>query len=556
MANKIVAKFFKFAKKPNSTRRPAEQPSTMLERSVEIIEPFDLLNPTIKVVDCFTDTTKDTWTYFMQFNYVKLGDTVGNGREVDRYYWIKNWRREGGVCFADCEVDVLASWRGTIHGYEGHPNMQLVERCSATHNDYEDAMRFTTSAVTTGKISGGNPSTGSWNWDNRYYYASIHPSIVGKSSGSINPAPTLFRMTPNGFNDFQQFMSVSLKQRTTDMLGNNKEVSTSRSVRDFVDNVICLPYKDNSSATEVQNMTFGRNDPEEGGRCTIPFSGTEATTFTGVYALTNSGVQLDSIGVAEWNINIASVWSSESWLNTSKYLSLSLNMSPFGNIPLPVDLLKEKSSISLKVIGDLLGNITLILATSNNSIILGRTNIAFQPNLFSAPIATSYDIKHAINASRMSGATNVLNGYLNTVGGIMSRNPVMMAAGITQIGMTVTQQSYNEANAIASVLYPSGVSSVAAGGINLYLSNPIINYTRFAVAPAQNDKYGRPLHEVRALSTLVADGNQSGFVQCSDANIDNVVEDYTTYGRNGSASMTITEKLAICNYLNGGVYLE
>ena len=55
---------------------------------------------------------------------------------------------------------------------------------------------------------------------------------------------------------------------------------------------------------------------------------------------------------------------------------------------------------------------------------------------------------------------------------------------------------------------------------------------------------------------MVADDNQPGFVQCSNANIDNVVEDYTTYGRNGNASMTVTEKTAICNFLNGGVYLE
>ena len=538
MAYSINAKFFKFAKKPNSTRRPAEQPSTMLERSVEIMEPFDLLNPTIKVVDCWTDAVKDTWTYFMQFNYVKLGDTTGNGREVDRYYWIKNWRREGGVCFADCEVDVLASWRGTIHGYEGHPNMQLVERSSAAVNTtLRDNLRPIVSTVTN-KSQTMTKSTGShWAYDTGYKMMSMFPTAA--TGGGISDIG-LYAADNSAFititSAYATFLQTGLEQTAF------SNVST-KSIGDFCGNNYELPYPPSLDNVAIPFLRFGSNNVE------VPHAEITLSALEKLYRVTgNTGK------VATWTIAASSIIGGlEDWLVTDEFLHVSVKFNPFGTCTIPVSLIKNASIIYLQVIGDNFGNVICqIYGNKSNgelteTIVMGSSNVARSIG-YSVMQSTSQNQLAYLEAKGNWKGGSIAAGVLNAF-----TNPLGAAANAIQTGIG---QYFNYEDEIKSYIGGLSVNSGGASSGTIIQDNPIINITINNVAPAQNNKYGRPLHQVRNLGELVATDTQPGFVQCSDANIDSVVEDYTTYGRNGSASMTITEKTAICNFLNGGVYLE
>lgn len=554
MPYNINAKFFKFAKKVNSTRRPSEQPATMLNRSVEIIEPFDLLNPTIKVVDCWTDEIKDTWTYFMQFNYIKLGDTEGNGREIDRYYWIRNWRREGGVNYAECEVDVLASWRGTIHGYEGHPNMQLVERCSAAvNNTLTDTLRPATGDIDSGRIL-GQLSSGyyGWGWDNDKltYTVTMFPLKAQSSSiSNLNSETNIWTCNGVNWSKFSQYLSSPILLREwDDTLGEYKVTGgTGKSIRDYVDNILVIPYRPQPGAS-CSLFEFGN----EYAKVTIP-QGT-ANLSTVPFAM----MQKNDIG--EWTFNLSSVFSGESWRDNSNYITLSLRFNPFGQMTIPVDYVRESKSLRVKLIGDILGNVTLIGYGGNSTNvptwIMGSSKVGLNPAFANIPNTSSELVKAVTTRAKINTATNIVSSGLAAIGSTVSGNYIGTALSVGNVAMSMATQKYNIADAIKSEALPGSISTSGVGGTTMIDTSPVLTWVRQNVAPAQNDKYGRPLHEVRALSTLVADGNQPGFVQCSDANIDDVSEDYTTYGRNGSASMTITEKTAICNFLNGGVYLE
>lgn len=540
MAYSISAKFFKFAKKINSTRRPVEQPATMLERSVEIIEPFDLLNPTIKVVD--VDLGEGDYTYFMQFNYVKLGDMNGNGREVDRYYWIKNWRRERGVNYAECEVDVLASWRGIIHGYEGHPNNQLVERSSKLSDSLPDNLRFTNGRISRGTIDGDDLA--GWSWSHPYFYIQAFPSDALKAGQSTGQVPKFYRADSSSALDGFLKNSSKILYSSTTVATVTTNTPTSKSVNDFIGTVIALPYQISSSSdVEVEGMKFGDLTDRSLGQLEIG-----GLSLTGL-----KSTATDTHGVAEWSsIDISAMWKSESWLNSPQYVTATLEMSPFGQIDLPIDFIRGSNTIRLSVLGDIHGNLTLILNTSNSSIILGYANIAYPVERISAASYSSAQAKAERVKAALPAAAGIVGSMAVAAAGAYTGNIGQTVVGFTGalVGAEQAKQSFG------SVSFPQGISVSTGGSGNLYLSTPRITWVRYEITDVNNNKYGRPLHQIKALGDCVADGNQPGFVQCSDANIDNVVEDYATGGRNGNASMTITEKQAICNYLNGGVYLE
>lgn len=538
MAYNINAKFFKFAKKPNSTRLPTEQSTTMLERSVEIIEPFDLLNPTIKVVDCWTDAVKDTWTYFMQFNYVKLGDTTGPGREVDRYYWIKNWRREGGVNFAECEVDVLASWRGTIHGFEGHPNKQLVERCSAAV-DYtlRDNLRPTLASCSH-KSANMTKISGQWAYEidgsQTPVFVSMHPCITGVKY----KIPGIWRFSGATYPVLEKNMSISLG------VGEGAGFKASNlTVADFIDYAYKLPY-DLNVGNLMSEIYFGIL---EAGQPYVKVSGVSCGPVTDTNKI---------VGLWEWTV---SGLPSEAWLATEEYVNITISMKPFGTIQVPMSLIKNASKLNVLVEGDCFGNVTCEIygSTSSGTIterfIAGSSNVALNIGKGVTSQVSQAMINRAMNrvAYEAGKSSTMLKNAL--AGSIISFNPSGAMSNLKQLGFVDTDAAWSRVDALSSLISSVRVSSSPASG-TCVITDPVINITINNVAPAQNDKYGRPLHKVRELSTLVANDNQPGFVQCSDANIDN--EDYTTYGRNGSASMTVTEKTAICNFLNGGVYLE
>lgn len=553
MAYSIQAKFFKFAKKINSTKRPVEQPSTMLERSVEIIEPFDLLNPTIKVVDCWTDATKDTWTYFMQFNYVKLGDTSDDGREVDRYYWIKNWRRERGVNYAECEVDVLASWRGTIHGYERHPNMQLIERTSkAADYHLTDPMRPKT-MNTIKKTITSTGGAGSWSFSDPTAIFMMYPSAAITQGGSIVYSPgNVFGGSKISRDAFMAHISdVLWYNGDYESLNpdNPYGLSSGQAVKDFVADYYMLPYEWSHGTAAYSVFAFGDWDftisqPKKKSGGAVRFELDKGESLNPMTDIT--AIKL----VASWTYPTSQVLSSEYWLNTSEYVNLELTIQPFGTLTIPIDLLQFGTHFAVQIHGDIQGNVILSIKCGDRITVLATSNVRYVDSYKYAPRSTVADVNQTQRMANFGHVVNFTNAVTDT-----AMNWSTFASN--SIGAVYQYMSSSEAalKSIAVNSYPSGVMCTGISGSTL-ISDPVVTLIRYEVTPAMRDKYGYPYHKYEALGDHVKTDNNPGFVQCCGANMDNIVEDYTTYGRNGSASITVTEKQAICNYLNGGVYLE
>lgn len=559
MAYNVSAKFFKFAKKINSTRRPSEQPSTMLERSVEIMEPFNLLTPTIKVVD--VDLGEGAYSYFLQFNYIKLGDTNGNGREIDRYYWIRNWRREGGVNYAECEVDALASWRGVIFGTtpeEGRPNYQLIERTSKASNYFlNDSMRPKTMRTTKSVINAVG-HTGRWSFDDPTAIFIMYPSATISTAGAIEFSPgNVFGGTTSSRDAFMKHISDVLWYYTTWTLPENPDpseepnslsLSSGKTVKDFVSDYYLLPYDWDYRNTNYHTFTFGEWDftttlPKKDAGGAVRF---ELSNGEGLTPMTNiTDVKL----IASWNYMTSDVLLGEQWLNTSEYVNAEITIQPFGTMTIPIDLLQFGTQFAIQIHADIQGNAVLSVKCGERECILATSNVRYVDSYKYAPRATTGDVDQIRVRTGFGTAGLMYNTIANTAANMFS-----FAGNTLSFAQNYITNMENASASIAAAAYPNGVHCTGVSGTTI-ISEPIVTIMRYNVAEPVREKYGYPYHKFEPIILHIATENNPGFVRCSGASLEFPTEDYTP-GRNGNASMTVTEKTSICDYLNGGIYLE
>lgn len=100
------AVFFALSKRYNSTYRPTATgtaPDTHVTADVLLKESTSVLYPVLSVNQNMT-----------QYNYVFIQD-LGN-----RYYFITDWSYSGGLWWASCEIDVLATYRTAVFTYQGY----------------------------------------------------------------------------------------------------------------------------------------------------------------------------------------------------------------------------------------------------------------------------------------------------------------------------------------------------------------------------------------------------------------------------------------------------
>ena len=98
----MIAYLYQLAKRRNSTLRPDTESNVYVQTDVVLKDATSILHP---VISCSSN--------FSAYNYIHIPDLA-------RYYFITEWTYDRGRWFADCDVDVLASYRTAIYTYSGY----------------------------------------------------------------------------------------------------------------------------------------------------------------------------------------------------------------------------------------------------------------------------------------------------------------------------------------------------------------------------------------------------------------------------------------------------
>ena len=126
----VTIKFQQTTKKRNSTQEVDFTSSTWGPYTGEIVEPFDVSSPTVKM--WFGNGESG-------FSHVPSILNYAHIVELYRYYWVDSWTYDSGFWFAHLSVDPLATYRANILD-----NTQFVERSKSQTMGLTDALPATT----------------------------------------------------------------------------------------------------------------------------------------------------------------------------------------------------------------------------------------------------------------------------------------------------------------------------------------------------------------------------------------------------------------------------
>lgn len=538
--------FYKFNKKVNSTKRPNED-TPQVAVKIEIMEPVDILTPTLKIVDTAPATE------FMQFNYVKIGEDNGPGAAFGRYYYITSWNRTGGVYYATTEVDPLASWRGTIHASE-----QYVVRSSRRYNvniiDNNDILLpdvYVEPGGYAAAPTGWNPDKPETALGGRHWVIGV---INSESNGSANGV-VCYACNASGLNDIREKLFGGTGPGAYEIQSSNDYYNPINYIK------FCkyYPFSLHPGALASQSqILIGPYVP-------IEFNGTK--TMEEYRIDIDAGNVYEYIGTAQETINfVCPIPKRTGYLNSSHGSSLQLLFPSIGCVELNPNDYYDSDNLYIRLVCDVItGDAIMYLSTTEFSTGTGWhvTNIInchLGAELPLTQVSFNYRAQKSAETAMVTGTVGAIAGAAaSAVGAVASAvtyNPVGVAAGITGMASSVAGGVQNYTNAVASAYDAkkrAGTTIGAQSGFAAAAGYDLPRVIRYYQNVKQVDinLSGKPLYERHILQNLTASGSNPGFVKCENARIDN-----DTYFLNGNGSMMLSERSKIVNYLNGGVYLE
>ena len=205
------------------------------------------------------------------------------------------------------------------------------------------------------------------------------------------------------------------------------------------------------------------------------------------------------------------------YMNNAPFTEYILSFMPFGDLPLPADLLINETTIYWKVIVDVItgqGTLKVYAGSSDSGQLL-------------------------VSATAQIGVQIAVSGgvYDTSVGGVVGNAVKGGLIGSAIAGMTGKNWFSEVKDGIAEAEQSPTISTSGSNGALDFLEYPIVLYSRFTLVTADdNAQHGKPLCAVRTISNL------SGFIMCLKPDLD------TPASR--------TEKEAIMSFMEGGFYYE
>ena len=399
---------------------------------------------------------------------------------LNRFYWIREITMErSGLCIMQLEIDTLATYKTDI----GSASLYVLRAASSSNGQIKDNMY---PALSVPSLDYQSIAQSFPDYEDGYY--------IINALGTTNNATTLYQMD---FDTFRKVINSLFSQAA-----NAQSIGS-----DFAQAVV------NSMFNPIDYINWAAWTPQ-------PFTGNSAATmYLGRWSYTaGTGDVLEVI--KDTIINVSGSISIPKhpqaatrgeFLNFYPYTEYILNLQPYGMIPIDPKRVNHLNTLNYyEKIDAQSGLATLEIKDENTGSVLNNITCKY---LVDIPIGAAADGKELLS-SIVSGAAALITG--NPAAGI--------AAGSAAIGSAV------------DFLSPQARSIGAQGSIAAFKCYQGFLSIFHQLAPEDNAHNGRPLCDVRTISTL------SGFIQVQDGDVE--------------AAAPLPELLTIKRYLESGFFYE
>lgn len=462
-----------FRKRENSTKVPLVADATRTVNGY-LREPCSIMNPVFKIERFPSDTSPQSFTYAY----------IG---EFSRWYFVRDWTWAEGLWQCSLEVDVLASFKTDIGNSQAY-----IERCSY---EYDGAIQDKSYPATTNFNTERVPISTPWHNISATGGCYVLGVIchANRSVSQIGGAVTYYVMTPaqmgslmsyllgTGFLEDNGFPAVmtqtqQLTQDTAKALINPVQYIAScmwlpvepSLIGDGIEHEIVLGYYDtgrNSARGQyLESIVF--NVPVT---CQIPIHPQAA--------------------------------SRGKYLNYAPYTRLTLQIPPFGSIPLDTSFCEIGSYLMGRIWCDP---------------ITGRASMRVELYPDSEHTGTGAVVREVTS---MLGVpiqiAQMTPDYLNAINTAIGLAATMDSAWRGDIGEgALATRSFSAIGSALDSLMPQVETSGIVGSFLTTAMPALLTAQHFIITDEDNTEFGRPLCAIRTINTL------PGFIKCRDAHVD------------------------------------
>ena len=479
--------FYTFTKKANSTAQPSASGSTY---ACVGKNPLSVTNPRLqlKLADGAADNPA-AWNYA----YIP---------SFSRYYWVSEWTNSGPIWEASLVVDVLASWKTNI----GNQSL-YVYRSSHSYNDRVPDSAYPQKAI---------PQRGNLTLPKPWTIGGANAASAAANTGTIvagiasENGTKYYAFGPGNWNTFLSYLfSDDYYEDVLSTFGATEypEAKVAVNPLQFITSAIFVPLSVGSGNYQIPYASTTTHIIV--GNVSVPASN-QTSNYT-AYVLSEDNP-------APWTYTLVTVndppfvshpqaATRGKWLNFAPYTEYELFYPPCGVIQLDPDIMSEAKTIVIRVYMDykaskgmleVVGTFTDAAPNYERKIYRGEFNIG-------APIQLSNVISPGGTPSERVLLSDVSDAY-GSIPSVIGNEP----SGFVASGL------YSAVKKIPIVgsMISNGVSSAVHGRIPRYSSTgyfgstacmsgtPTLTYTWWILADEDNASKGRPLCEIRQLSTI------------------------------------------------------
>lgn len=498
-----------FSKRINSTKRPGNATITL---DGNLREPCSIENPVIQIVPMSLTNAPAVYSYA----YIP---------EFGRYYFVSDWSYNGGLWECSLTEDYLATWKTNIGNTSAY-----IDRCSSEYDgNIIDTQYITTLGIVNEKV----------NMINSFYEASITGGcfILGiidsnnNTDSQVGGAVTYYVLTPAQCRSLMHYLldDTFLEQNGFPSVQTLTQDISQEMAKAFIKPidfiVSCMWYPFSVSAFTSANDI----------QIKVGYWLINTSIATGKL-LQAAVLRSTTYGTMTHHPQAA---TRGNYLNFAPYTRLSIEVTPFGNIPI---------DLSYRTQGDVIFCAAFIDPITGQSILHVHMCAALPQN--ETDVQTVLDSPIVYEASAMFGVpiqlAQVTPDYFNAVSEtVQAVSSVDIAGGALGMitggaagavkGLINSNVISHAANAISS-LAPQVRGCGVNGSRLLTKLRPLMSIQYMPLVDEDNAEMGRPLRKIRQISTL------SGFIKCYEVTVD-----YPCFD---------SEKAAIYDYLINGFFWE
>ena len=467
-----------FSKKKNSTATPSSGGSTKsgtLRTGCSVIRPiigFEL-----------SRTTFANWNYAYIANFY-------------RYYYIQDWKWEGGLWWAYMEVDPMASFKVGI----GASSCYVLRAASEWDSKITDELYPAIGYRNSSRHQFENPLAPN---GGDFSQGTYIVGIIGQDGGV--GAVSYYGFNPTFFRDFRnQLLSGTNYIGITEITDNLMKALTNP--YQYVSSAIWFPFSISTSA--ANNVKLGW---------------WELNALAGT--VSNLTVDYDVDETCEFELQGS---TPKTFMYSSPYSTYTCFLPPFGEIELDPQIIAEHINIddedSSSSTLSLDFKIVVDLVTGNGYVyvICSGVIVGFREGKVGVPVQLGQ-----VSSNISGGVAGTVQSVIN---GIATAGKLGNAAGWAVAGLGAITSATNN-------IFPKTQTVGMNAGIALYEVTPYVQITMLDVVGESIQENGRPLCKTKTISSL------SGFIKTMNADV-------------ALAGATDAEQEEIRAMMNGGFFYE